>query len=128
MVSGRIGTTEGANSSQFCGDGIRAVDPSNYGAFLRYSFRSSLRAQFRVEESWLSLCAGGVVNRTRKGVAFLAAVTLMTDVTSEPSERSVYQLDSSWVEDNGRALQLARSRVTCSSWRSSTPRARALAR
>ncbi len=47
------------------------------------------------------------MNRTRKGVAFLAAVTLMTDVTSEPSERSVYQLDSSWVEDNGRALQLS---------------------
>ena len=49
MVSGRIGTSEGANSSQFCGDGIRAVDPSNYGAFLRYSFRSSLRANFALK-------------------------------------------------------------------------------
>jgi len=46
------------------------------------------------------------VNRTHKGIAFLAAVTLMTEVGSEPTERSVYQLDSSWVEDNGRALQL----------------------
>ena len=49
MVSGRIGTSEGADSSQFCGDGIRAVDPSNYGAFLRYSFRSSLRANFALK-------------------------------------------------------------------------------
>ncbi|HEU5133915.1 MAG TPA: formylglycine-generating enzyme family protein [Steroidobacteraceae bacterium] len=49
MVSGRIGTSAGANSSQFCGDGIRAVDPSNYGAFLRYSFRSSLRANFALK-------------------------------------------------------------------------------
>jgi len=49
LVSGRIGTSEGANSSQFCGDGIRAVDPSNYGAFLRYSFRSSLRANFALK-------------------------------------------------------------------------------
>jgi protein SCO1/2 len=46
------------------------------------------------------------VSRTRNGVAFLAAMTLMTDVTSEPSGRSVYQLDSSWVEDNGRELRL----------------------
>ena len=38
---------------------------------------------------------------------FLATVVLTTDVTSEPSERSVYQLDSPWVEDNGQALKLA---------------------
>ncbi len=49
MVSGRIGTSAGANSSQFCGDGIRAVDPANYGAFLRYSFRSSLRGNFALK-------------------------------------------------------------------------------
>jgi formylglycine-generating enzyme len=49
LVSGRIGTNEGADSSQFCGDGIRAVDPANYGAFLRYSFRSSLRANFALK-------------------------------------------------------------------------------
>jgi sulfatase modifying factor 1 len=49
LVSGRIGTSEGADSSQFCGDGIRAVDPSNYGAFLRYSFRASLRANFALK-------------------------------------------------------------------------------
>lgn len=49
LVSGRIGTSAGADSSQFCGDGIRAVDPSNYGAFLRYSFRSSLRGNFTLK-------------------------------------------------------------------------------
>jgi sulfatase modifying factor 1 len=49
LVSGRIGTNEGADSSQFCGDGIRAVDPSDYGAFLRYSFRSSLRGNFALK-------------------------------------------------------------------------------
>jgi formylglycine-generating enzyme required for sulfatase activity len=49
LVSGRIGTNEGSDSSQFCGDGIRAVDPSNYGAFLRYSFRSSLRGNFALK-------------------------------------------------------------------------------
>lgn len=49
LVSGRIGTNEGSDSSQFCGDGIRAVDPSNYGAFLRYSFRSSLRGSFALK-------------------------------------------------------------------------------
>ncbi|HEU5133914.1 MAG TPA: SCO family protein [Steroidobacteraceae bacterium] len=44
--------------------------------------------------------------RARKGVAFLAAVTMMTEVGSEPTERSVYQLDSTWVQDNGRKLRL----------------------
>jgi len=49
------------------------------------------------------------VNRAFKGIAFplLAAVTLTTQVSSEPSERSVYQLVSKWIEDNGRGLRLA---------------------
>ena len=49
LVSGRIGTSAGADASQFCGDGIRAVDPTNYAAFLRYSFRSSLRGNFALK-------------------------------------------------------------------------------
>ena len=46
------------------------------------------------------------MNRAGSGIALLAAVTLMTAVASEPSERSIYQLDSPWVEDNGRKMQL----------------------
>lgn len=48
------------------------------------------------------------MNGTLKGIAFplLAAVALTTQVTSSPRERSIYQLDSSWVEDNGHALRL----------------------
>jgi len=49
LVSGRIGTAEAADPSLFCGDGFRAVDASNYAAFLRYSFRSSLRADFALK-------------------------------------------------------------------------------
>jgi formylglycine-generating enzyme len=45
-VTGRIGNAQGGDFSLFCGDGFRAVDPSNYAAFLRYSFRSSLRGDF----------------------------------------------------------------------------------
>ena len=41
-----------------------------------------------------------------KSITFLAVMILATDVTSKPSGRSVYQLDSSWVEDNGRTLRL----------------------
>lgn len=49
------------------------------------------------------------MNRALKSVAFpvLAAVALMTEGAAEPTERSIYQLDSSWVEDNGHALKLA---------------------
>ena len=46
VVAGRIGNSQGGDSSLFCGDGFRAVDPTNYAAFLRYSFRSSLRGDF----------------------------------------------------------------------------------
>jgi formylglycine-generating enzyme required for sulfatase activity len=36
-------------ASLFCGAGARAVDARNYGAFLRYSFRSSLKAEFALK-------------------------------------------------------------------------------
>ncbi|HEV7606582.1 MAG TPA: SUMF1/EgtB/PvdO family nonheme iron enzyme [Steroidobacteraceae bacterium] len=81
LVSGRIGTEESADSSQFCGDGIRAVNPANYAAFLRYSFRSSLRANFAL-----------------KNLGFRCA--------REVPDDSVYLLDSAWVEDSGHSLQL----------------------
>jgi formylglycine-generating enzyme len=46
VVAGRIGNAEDTDAAQFCGAGFRAVDPTNYAAFLRYSFRSSLRGDF----------------------------------------------------------------------------------
>jgi protein SCO1/2 len=48
------------------------------------------------------------VNRVFRRVAYpvLAAIALTTQVSSEPTERSVYQLDSSWVEDSGHAMRL----------------------
>jgi formylglycine-generating enzyme len=47
LVSGR--TDDGAGSSLFCGDGYRASDAKNYGGFLRFSFRSSLKANYALE-------------------------------------------------------------------------------
>jgi len=39
----------GAAASQFCGDGIRSSSPTDYAAFLRYSFRSSLKAGYALK-------------------------------------------------------------------------------
>jgi len=36
-------------ASLFCGAGARATDATDYGAFLRYSFRSSLKADFALK-------------------------------------------------------------------------------
>ena len=36
-------------SSLFCGDGFRAADAKDYGGFLRFSFRSSLRASYALK-------------------------------------------------------------------------------
>jgi sulfatase modifying factor 1 len=42
----------------FCGAGARATDASDYGAFLRYSLRSSLKADFALKNLGFR-CAGG---------------------------------------------------------------------
>ncbi len=39
----------GSSSSLFCGDGVRSNDARNYAAFLRYSFRSSLRGSYTLK-------------------------------------------------------------------------------
>jgi len=49
VVSGRASGAQGTDPSLFCGDGFRAVDASDYAAFLRYSFRSSLHADFTLK-------------------------------------------------------------------------------
>jgi formylglycine-generating enzyme required for sulfatase activity len=46
-VSGR--TSDAAASNLFCGAGVRAADASDYGGFLRYSFRSSLKAAYTLK-------------------------------------------------------------------------------
>jgi formylglycine-generating enzyme len=52
--------TESSDSvaNLFCGAGARATDASDYGAFLRYSFRSSLKADFALRNLGFR-CAGG---------------------------------------------------------------------
>jgi len=37
------------SSSLFCGDGFRATDAKDYGGFLRFSFRSSLKANYALK-------------------------------------------------------------------------------
>jgi formylglycine-generating enzyme len=49
--------SEAADSNLFCGAGIRAADASDYGGFLRYSFRSSLRAAYALKNLGFR-CAG----------------------------------------------------------------------
>jgi formylglycine-generating enzyme len=42
-------TSEAADSNLFCGAGVRAADAADYGGFLRFSFRSSLRASYALK-------------------------------------------------------------------------------
>ena len=43
------GSGSKGSSSLFCGDGYRASNAKDYGAFLRHSFRSSLRANYALK-------------------------------------------------------------------------------
>jgi formylglycine-generating enzyme required for sulfatase activity len=54
-VSSRL--SDAAQSNLFCGAGIRAADASDYGGFLRFSFRSSLRAAYALKNLGFR-CAG----------------------------------------------------------------------
>ncbi len=54
-VSGR--PSDAAQSNLFCGAGVRAADASDYGGFLRFSFRSSLRAAYTLKNLGFR-CAG----------------------------------------------------------------------
>ena len=49
LISGGSADETGPASSLFCGAGVRAKDPSDYAAFLRYSFRSSLKANYTLK-------------------------------------------------------------------------------
>jgi formylglycine-generating enzyme required for sulfatase activity len=49
LVSGKANPGDDPISTLFCGAGARAVDASDYGAFLRYSFRSSLKASYTLK-------------------------------------------------------------------------------
>ncbi len=47
--SAPLSDSRGDDKSLFCGDGYRASDARNYGAFLRYSLRSSLKANYALK-------------------------------------------------------------------------------
>jgi formylglycine-generating enzyme len=44
-----VGETSRTDTPKFCGDGIRSNNAADYGAFLRYSFRSSLRGNYTLK-------------------------------------------------------------------------------
>ncbi len=77
-------SAQGSDPSLFCGDGYRAVDASDYAAFLRYSFRSSLHADFALKNLGFRCTRGA----------------------DEISARSIYQLPAAWTTDDGRSLRL----------------------
>ena len=49
VAGGNANSSNVAGSSLFCGDGFRSNNASDYAAFLRYSFRSSLRANYTLK-------------------------------------------------------------------------------
>lgn len=49
IVTGESRGNTGLERNLFCGSGsLRSIDPQNYAAFLRYAFRSSLKANYTV--------------------------------------------------------------------------------
>jgi formylglycine-generating enzyme required for sulfatase activity len=58
-VAGEDDDTNGSVATLFCGAGARATDATDYGAFLRYSFRSSLRADFALKNLTFRCATGG---------------------------------------------------------------------
>lgn len=62
MVGARFGTDANLDGNLFCGSGAAGTaDPANYVAFMRYAFRSSLKANFSVGNLGFR-CAKDVIN------------------------------------------------------------------
>ena len=104
MVTGDSRNDSGPDTQLFCGAGaLGAKDVGNFPAFMRYGFRSSLKADYCVHN-----------------LGFRCATDANVDIKPTPkaccvhpleptpfSGKSLYQTDSEWTTDAGEKMKLA---------------------
>lgn len=89
-----VGDSRGDDSLErklFCGSGsLLASDVSNYAAFMRYAFRSSLKGNY---------CVGSLGFRTARSIS--------PETPQKTPAGSPYSLASKWTQQDGKGIRLA---------------------
>jgi len=99
MVTGDARGDSGLDRQLFCGAGsIGAKDTANFPAFMRFGFRSSLKAAYTVHNLGFRIAAD-----TKPSPCCVVAANAPIPV---PSDRSLYQLSATWTSDDERELTL----------------------
>ncbi len=93
----------GPDAGLFCGAGAQgAKDVGNYPAFMRYGFRSSLKAEYCVHNLGFR-CASDAAGPAKSSADPCCARPLASG--SFPG-KSIYQNDTDWTTDAGRKIKL----------------------
>ena len=102
LVTGDARGDTGLDRQLFCGAGsLGATDRANFPAFMRFGFRSSLKAGYAVHNLGFRAAHESVAipDCCREPLA-----------SSKASDRSLYQLASTWTDDAGREMKLGKLR------------------
>jgi formylglycine-generating enzyme required for sulfatase activity len=104
LVTGESRGDSGLERDLFCGAGsIGAADAADYAAFMRYAFRSSLKADYAVGNLGFR-CA---LDRAAEATTDSCCEELDAGAVSA---RSVYQLGSTWTSNTGARINLGELR------------------
>lgn len=100
LVTGESRGDTGLERSLFCGSGsIGTADPSDYAAFMRFAYRSSLEARFTTQNLGFRCVADQQVAKPS---------CCEEQPAGEPlAGASVYHLGAAWSDQDGRQLRLA---------------------
>ena len=102
LVTGDARGDTGLDRQLFCGAGsLGASDRANYPAFMRFGFRSSLKAGYTVHNLGF---------RAARGAAPVPDCCRAPLAATRATDRSLYQLASTWTNDAGREIKLGEMR------------------
>jgi len=99
LVTGESRGNSGLDRELFCGSGsVGSVDPSDYAAFMRYALRSSLDANYGLQNLGFR-CASDVV--PEGAVEHDCCAELEPEVAAALPKDSVWRVGENWQDQNG---------------------------
>jgi formylglycine-generating enzyme len=98
LINGESRNDSVLDTALYCGAGSSgSIDPSDYAAFMRFGFRSSLQAKFTINNLGFR-CASSVKNNIEH---------VSENTQSKLPEDSIYQLEGIWSNQDNKKIQLS---------------------
>lgn len=106
LITGESRADSGLERDLYCGSGsVGAADPSDYASFMRYAFRSSLKANFCVKNLGFRCALDGA------GAELPPCCAEEGELGAAPlPEDSLWQVAAAWQDQEGRAFALSELR------------------